>query len=312
MNKVNDDIINATRLINKEIGYCYLQDYFMRLYSFSNENLSAYLCKHNYNNKNVLTTGSSGDQVLNLISYNCHDITHLDINPFSKYFFDLKKAAIFGLNRDEYLKFFTNNNTIFNFYNPTLNQHTYQKISKYLPQDSLTFWNAIFNKFDTKTIRKNLFMTGELPKLDLMKNNDYLQDITFSKMRTQLEKVEPIFVTAELSQINPDNYSKYDYIILSNIMDFIYSLPVKTTEEVDEILTYQYKGLLLKIIEMLKEEGTLFFHYLWDCDNAEREYYYLMNKHFNKIDNYKIINIPGSNHIKNESDMVCTYKKVKK
>ena len=56
--------------------------------------------------KSLLTVGSSGDQVINASLKNCKDITVLDINPFTKYYFNLKKAAILTLKYEEFCKFF--------------------------------------------------------------------------------------------------------------------------------------------------------------------------------------------------------------
>jgi len=131
---VKNDILKANYTIENKKPPRYINEFFLKLYSFSNENLSGYLRNYEYFNKKALTVGSSADQILNLINYNCQDITLLDLNPFVKYYYDLKKAAILGLDTKGYLNFFCNNNTssIFRKHNPTFDPKVYQKIKKYM------------------------------------------------------------------------------------------------------------------------------------------------------------------------------------
>ena len=73
-------------------------------YPFSNENL-AYLRGFNYRDKKALTTGSSCDQVFNLMHHGCNDITLFDINPNIDKMFQLKRAAILKLSQEELIAF---------------------------------------------------------------------------------------------------------------------------------------------------------------------------------------------------------------
>ena len=101
----------------------YVRQEFAEIYPFTTENISGYINKFNLNNKSLLTLGSSSDQAINAIMHDCKDISILDICPFTKFYFYLKKAAILSLNYDEFLSFFCyrtfyphlkDNNKVFN------------------------------------------------------------------------------------------------------------------------------------------------------------------------------------------------------
>lgn len=64
---------------------------FGRIYPFTTENIAGYINLFNLDNKSLLTVGSSGDQVINASLFNCQDQTVIDINPFTRYYFYLKK-----------------------------------------------------------------------------------------------------------------------------------------------------------------------------------------------------------------------------
>ena len=79
---------------------------FERIYPFATENISGYIDTFNLKNKKLFTVGSSGDQVLNAIYRDCNDVTVLDINPYTKFYYYLKAAAIIVLSKNEFYDFF--------------------------------------------------------------------------------------------------------------------------------------------------------------------------------------------------------------
>jgi len=305
---LKDDIDKACTVIEQKIVPRYLDEYFLRLYLFSNENLAGYLYGNKYRNRRALTVGSSADQVLNLINYNCQDITLVDINPFVKYYYELKKAAIFGLNRDEYLKFFTDNRTFIKAFNPTFSRQTYNKIKKYLSEEGKIFWDSLFEIFDPVIIKKNLFMSSGLSKGNLIKNNDYLGENDFRELRRKIERSKITFNVDDIDKRNL-TYSQYDYIFLSNVFDYLFNLTVKTEEEIEEILKTEYLSLLLDLTNLLTKKGILYFQYLWGIDNIENNYYYLFKQVFKNYQNIRKINFSGANHFPDEIDCVYIYKK---
>lgn len=303
-----DNLNKAKTLITDKLTPRYLDEYFLRLYSFSNENLSGYLRSNNYYHTNALTVGSSADQLLNLVNYHCQDITVLDINPFTEYYFELKKAAIFGLNRQEFLNFLTNHNPIFKRLTPLFKYSTYQKISTYLNNDAKKFWDTLFTSYDPLLIKQKLFMSSELPKKTLISNNDYLQDDNFNSLRHKLEHTNITFKVDEL-MTRKQSYSQYDYVILSNVFDYLFNITVKTEPEIAELLKSDYLRLLFELTNLLKSNGTMYFQYLWDSTNIENYYYYLFEAIFKDYSNISKLNIPSSSNIPNQIDSVYIYKK---
>jgi len=73
-----------------------------RIYSFTNENVAGYIDYFDLKNKSLLTVGSSGDQVINAFYKGCRDITLIDVNPFAKYYINLKIAAVISLTYQEF------------------------------------------------------------------------------------------------------------------------------------------------------------------------------------------------------------------
>ena len=105
MTSVQEDIKKAREIIasskKKFIGFN--TDTF--IYRFTNESIELY---KNYlmNRKKVLSVTASGDQILNSILFGSKEIDSFDISRFPKYYFELKKAAIETLTRDEFIDFF--------------------------------------------------------------------------------------------------------------------------------------------------------------------------------------------------------------
>ena len=55
---------------------------FSKIYPFTTENISGYINYFDFQNKSLLTVGSSFDQVLNAYMCGVRDITLYDINPY--------------------------------------------------------------------------------------------------------------------------------------------------------------------------------------------------------------------------------------
>ena len=85
----------------------YLED-FSKIYTFTTENISDYMKYFDFDGKNLLTVGSSGDQILNSFLCGARDITLYDINPYAKFHVYLKIASILSLNYNEFINFILN------------------------------------------------------------------------------------------------------------------------------------------------------------------------------------------------------------
>ena len=71
-----DNLCSASSVC--EGNFCYNSE-FSRIYSFATENVSGYIDHFDFNNKSLLTVGSSGDQILNAFYNGARDITLFDM-----------------------------------------------------------------------------------------------------------------------------------------------------------------------------------------------------------------------------------------
>lgn len=259
-----DDIEKAKNKINSEDFQRYtLEDYFLKIYFMSSENLSGYLSKFDYKGKSVLTTGSSCDQVLNLISYGIRDIDHFDINPFVKYYYELKKAGILELDNRSYLDFF--NNFKKNDSKKVLDEKVYYRLSKNLGHDAKLFWDTLYNLYKPSVIKRKLFFVDNLPHEKAIRNNDYLKEDNYLAIRKIIENIKINFINKNISDLSLED-KKYDYILLSNIFEYLFNLDVIVDDyELDEKLC-DYTNYVNNFSKYLNDNGTMFFHYFWDSD----------------------------------------------
>lgn len=288
-------------------------DYFLNLYSFTNENLSACLKDYNFTNNHVLTLGSSADQVLNFISKGSTDVTLLDLNPFVKYYYDLKTAAIFTLSRDAYLDFFCQPPLSFpnHNYHP-LNEKDYYKLSLLLPKDSKIFWNTLFNNYNGKFLKKHFFMKDELSKKHLIKNNPYLSHDNYQSLPSKLEKSNLLFIQDNVINI-PNIPNNYDVIYLSNVLDYLFTYYFTKLDnqeyQMHPSVAKNYLNFISQNIDKLTPNGLLFFHYMWDIRNYGYQYYSGFDKLLLPRENINKLIIPGSNHFNDEQDSIYVYTK---
>ena len=81
------NLYNASSIC--EGNFCYISS-FSRIYPFVTENVAGYIDYFDFENKSLLTLGSSGDQILNAFYNGARDITLFDINEYAKYYVYLK------------------------------------------------------------------------------------------------------------------------------------------------------------------------------------------------------------------------------
>lgn len=102
----NDVILEkAKEMLNNNIN----SNLYYKVYSFATENINGYIDYFDLKNKSLLTVGSSGDQILNAYYKGCRDITLIDVNPFAKYYINLKIAGVISLTYQEFQEFFCKN-----------------------------------------------------------------------------------------------------------------------------------------------------------------------------------------------------------
>lgn len=227
---------------------------FSRIYPFTTENIAGYIDCFDLRNKSLLTVGSSLDQALNAILYDCKDITVLDINPHTKYYYYLKIAALFELDRKQFLEYlrykdypevFKDNKNVFKI-------EIFNKLKttlRLLDYESYLYWDEIFQCYNSRKIRINLFEQDEYRTCTIIDCNKYLQsEEQYKLLRNKVKKCRPEFITADICDIELKR--KYDNIWLSNICQYI------PKEE-------KICSLFEKTSKALTPNGKLLFSYLY-------------------------------------------------
>lgn len=195
--------------------------HFLRIYPFTNENISAYINLFDLKDKSLLTVGSSSDQAINAILKDCKDITLLDINPFTKYYFYLKKAALLTLSYEDFCKFFCyiDYPKVFKYNNDCFNYESYNKLKnllKELDEESYLFWDTLFDAFQPIEIRKNLFSNDEERVSVVKRINPYLNDENkYNEIKIKIRDINPKFINGDIFKIQLER--TYDNILLSNV-----------------------------------------------------------------------------------------------
>lgn len=229
---------------------------FLKIYPFTTENLVGWMTLFDFFNKSFLTVGSSCDQVINAAYLGSKKQTIVDINPFVKEYFYLKKAGLMALRRSEYLDFFCSFNykraENFNVFN----KETFKKIIPFLNKydyNSYLFWSSIFNQYSGSYVKQHLFSSDEerccpiIQKMNLYLSNDraYIQ----TKEKIKLLDID--FIESDIYKY--DVWSNYDNINLSNIGQY-----AKNKQEL-----LQYKNLVRDLIKHLNIDGAMLVMYLF-------------------------------------------------
>lgn len=273
-------LMNATDICIGNIGY---QNRFDRIYPFTTENISGYISMFKLAGKSLLTVGSSGDQVINASMFNCKNQTVVDINPYTKFYFYLKKAALLTLDYNSFLSFFCykdfpkfckNNNDVFNL-------KMYKRIKpllRLLDYESYLFWDEMFLSFPTTLIRQKLFEYDE-DKLSVLKHtNIYMKDeYNYEQAKHHIKNVNPSFIIGDI--FNVELNDMYDNIFMSNLLQYY---------PIDKV-----KTLVDKLSINLANGGSLLISYLYKttiatkyCDNWAE--IYDLDRVFNLLKEYDI------------------------
>lgn len=248
---VYDDISGARQIIEKRTPKKLSFGTFCPIYTFSNENISCTYRLTDFHNKDVLTVCSSGDHALSAILCGANKVDTFDINRLTKYFADLKRAAIITLSYDEFFDFLGDND----FYNDKtiLDEKTYLKLCPLLDKDSVIFWDSMYNLYskDGHLNAKNLFLQVPVPFYRSRNNAiPFLSKERFLVLKRYLLKKSFSFIESNLQNINKNTESTYDIIHLSNTVSY---------SNIDS-----YKDFIEKNIDpMLKPDGLAFIDYLF-------------------------------------------------
>lgn len=258
MNNLETNIYRASSIC--EGSFVHLTEY-SKIYAFTNENINDYIKYFDFNNKNLLTVGSSGDQILNAFFYGTKDITLFDINPYAQYYIYLKIAAILSLDYIEFQSFFFKRG-IQNYYNKDMfSKELFNKIKPNLRMfdyESLLFFDELLSHYESSQIRDNLFDDDEYRNSVIKSFNAYLKDEdSYNKLKSIIKNINFLYINGDI--FKDDIPGQYDNILLSNLC---------TTTNIQNI-----KTLLEKLdLNNTKANGNILIGYLWNINYYEENF----------------------------------------
>jgi len=205
--------------------------------------------------KTVFSITASGDQIFHNILNGATHIDMCDISRFPSYFFELKKAAILTLSKEEYLKFFYTGKS----YYEEFDENTYEKIRENLDEKNKEFWDSLFCFFEGAEIYESMLFSHEPFTIhSILDRNSYLTDENYQRLKTLIPQVEFQSIVSDIYSIIPKLTRLYDFVYLSNIYAYDQSprnsrykelLKQFPLTETGSVLTYLYqtKGLMKEI-----------------------------------------------------------------
>lgn len=251
-----------------------------KVYLFSNEPLKGMFSDRKFfddedlSGKSVFSIMASGDFFFNACLLGCKDLTLVDINEYSFYYFEIKKAMIKKYNHQEFIDMYKNLADIYykfeeysSFIRDDVKKKIKVKFSLY-GDDVLEFiryisWSDSF-QFNTNNMKRRIdFFCNH--NLYLNSEDDY------NKLRNILleDNIKLNMSVSSLFDLDFLDMRSYDYIYLSNVLDYC-----------DVFQSYEFLGKLKD--KALNENGKIILVYRTD------KYKYLLDKGFGNITMYKI------------------------
>ena len=164
--------------------------------------------------KDVLTVGSSGDQALYSLLNGAKSVTVFDMNPFVKYYYELKASAIMNLTRNESLKLFS----LKAWKEKVDFSSTLERLKEDMSSESVEFWSALSSQFSHKDIFTCFFerFASKMPY--------YLEDKKSYELLGNMLREQPNvrFINSNLHDLPQflNDSEKYDCALISNVMDY--------------------------------------------------------------------------------------------
>lgn len=299
---INKECSNKIELAQKVIDSDF-ENGFNKLYSFTTENIKDYISSFDLNNKSLLTVGSSADQAINAILNGCKDVTIMDINPFVKYYFNLKKAGMLTLNYKQFMDYFFDYGL-----SPMLfSKDIYEKLRKVLSVldlDSLLFWDNLYKNNNSKVIRYRLFKDDVMETRSLKEFNPYLSDeFKFKKTRRRISNINLKFINGNI--LDADKWlmnCKFDNIFLSNIYDYV-------KDNADDL--YRFRLIINYLIKNMNNQGKLMISYLYGINKTDSLVDFIHNFGLDKYGVEMFRGVRGLYFDDDTKDAIVTYRKTK-
>lgn len=224
------------------------------IYSFSTENVKAAMHHLDLKDKNVCTVLASGDQAISARYYGAKEVVCFDINQLTKYYMDLKVAALKKLDYRDFLHFFINH-----YDGMYLNYRIFSHIKPLLPQDSQIVWEELYQVVDYQgspiyhsALFNNTVDQSNLSRMKIM--IPYIEnERSYLETQKKMGNFQYQFESCELSSLPYILEDKFDFIFISNIMEHLLDEKLKTSSE-SELLE---KEILKTKEEMVAEMSNI-------------------------------------------------------
>ena len=239
-----------------------------RVYSYTNENIKSYLNNFDFNDKsNALSVLSSGDQVFNLIHNGITNIDTFDSNYLTEFYsLGIKKSMILKYNYKDFLHKYLD--LLLGYYSIYKESIFIEKLLPYMDNRYAVFWNELvkFNyDLQSNNSDKRLLISDIVTKKFIMKDriklyNNYLSsNEDYEILKDNLLNSKINFSCLDILDISNKFNNKYDFILLSNIFDYL-----------DSRFKFGWnysclKEEINKMNSMLNNDGVILIHYLFKC-----------------------------------------------
>ena len=238
---------------------------YQKVYFSTNENIRDYLKYCNNSGDVALTVMGSGDHLYNLINVGVKTIDTFDTNALTLYLaLGLKYAMIKKYSYQEYL----------NIYNKLIDKNTsldeltiiLKELLIYMDSKYMNYWNNIIEynyKLQKNKSNINLIHMLYLGILDLehitFYNNYLSSEYNYNELKKKIDKVSFSFKNLNATNLDILEKEKYDYILLSNILDYFNRYYRLDNKLLDSSLLKEYVNNLKTL---LKYDGLIFLHYI--------------------------------------------------
>lgn len=198
---------------------------FDKLYSFTTENISGYIKNFDFNNKTLLTVGSSSDQIIDAGLRGLENATVLDVSPNTRNYYYLKLASLMNLSMEEFLTFLCPKHykEYYRINHDLFNMDTYNQVKetlKSLDNEAFEFWDNIFNTYSHSEILNSYFINDFMDDDDIKRSTLYLNsNISYDEAKIKIKNMNINFITGNIKDIKLTK--RYDNIWLSNVVDYM-------------------------------------------------------------------------------------------
>ena len=204
-------------------------DGYQRSYFWTNESISKYLNVITPDSDScALTVLASGDHAYNLVALGLKDIDTFDINKLTEFIaFGLKKAMFLKYNYYEFLSimsFLSGAYINLERFNEFIND-----LLPFMDAKYRLYWKEIndyiYKNHEIQTSNLNIFRfltyNINIARSSFKDCNNYLKDeYSYNAFKSNLSKANINFKLADAYNLGNEFNRKYDFILLSNILDY--------------------------------------------------------------------------------------------